>query len=157
MGSQWEFAVWHREPKAGALWQPRGVGWGGRWEEGLRGKGYMYTYGWFMLMYGRSHYNIVIVQLLSPVWFFSIPWTAACQASLSFTNSQRLLKLMSIELVMPSNHLVLCRPLLFVPVFNLFEHQGLFQWVGSSHQVVKVLEFQLQHQSFQWMLRTDFL
>ena len=41
--------------------------------------------------------------------------------------------------------------------FNLSQHQGLFQWVSSSHQVAKVLEFQLQHQSFQWICRTDFL
>ena len=41
--------------------------------------------------------------------------------------------------------------------FNLFQHQGLFQWVSSSHQVAKILKFQLQHQSFQWMFRTDFL
>ena len=46
---------------------------------------------------------------------FATPWTAACQASLSITNSQSLLKLMSIDLVMPSNHLILCRPLLFLP------------------------------------------
>ena len=43
------------------------------------------------------------------------------------------------------------------PIFNLSQHQGLFQWVSSSHQVAKVLEFQLQHQSFQWTLRTDLL
>ena len=43
------------------------------------------------------------------------------------------------------------------PVFNLSQHQGLFKWVSSSHQVAKVLEFQLQHQSFQWTFRTDFL
>ena len=42
-------------------------------------------------------------------------------------------------------------------VFNLSQHQGLFKWVSSSHEVAKVLEFQLQHQSFQWMFRTDFL
>ena len=41
--------------------------------------------------------------------------------------------------------------------FNLFQNQGLFQWVSSSHQVAKVLEFQLQHQSFRWKFRTDFL
>ena len=52
------------------------------------------------------------VQLLSHVQLFAIPWTAACQASKSITNSWSLLKLMSIELVMPSNHLILCRPLL---------------------------------------------
>ena len=43
------------------------------------------------------------------------------------------------------------------PAFNLSQHQGLFQWVGSSHQVAKVLELQLQHQSFQWIFRIDFL
>ena len=65
-------------------------------------------------------------------------------------------QLMSIESVMPSNHLILCHhPSL--PPFNLFQHQGLFKWVSSSHQVAKVLEFQLQHQSFQWTFRTDFL
>ena len=42
------------------------------------------------------------------------------------------------------------------PALNLSQHQDLFQWVSSSHQVVKVLEFQLQHQSFQWIFRTDF-
>ena len=52
------------------------------------------------------------VQSLSCVWLFATPWTAACQASLSITNSHSLLKLMSIESVMPSNHLILCRLLL---------------------------------------------
>ena len=51
----------------------------------------------------------------SHVWLFVTPWTAACQASLSITNSQSLLKLMSIESVMPSNHLILCHPLLLLP------------------------------------------
>ena len=68
------------------------------------------------------------------------PWTTAGQASLSITNSQSLLKLMSIELVMPSNHLILCCPLLFLPSIFLF-HRGLFQWVSYWHQVAKVLEF----------------
>ena len=54
------------------------------------------------------------VQSLSRVQLFETPWTAACQASLSITNSQSLFKLMSIELVMPSNHLILCCPLLFL-------------------------------------------
>ena len=57
----------------------------------------------------------VVVQLLSHVQLFATPWTAARQASLSFIISQSLLKLMSIELVMSSNHLVLCHPLLFLP------------------------------------------
>ena len=55
------------------------------------------------------------VQSLSHVRLFVIPWTAACQAFLSITNSRSLLKPMSIELVMPSNHLILCHPLLLPP------------------------------------------
>ena len=43
------------------------------------------------------------------------------------------------------------------PAFNLSQHQGLFQWVSSSHQIAKVLEFQLRHQSFQWIFRTNFI
>ena len=58
---------------------------------------------------------ILVVQLLSHVPFFGTPQTAACQASLSFTNPPNLLKLISIESVMPSNHLILCRPLLLLP------------------------------------------
>ena len=59
--------------------------------------------------------NISSVQSLSCIWLFVTPWTAACQASLSITNSRSLLKLMSIESVMPSNHLILCHPLLLLP------------------------------------------
>ena len=55
------------------------------------------------------------VQLLSRVQLFATPWTATLQASLSITNSQSLLKLMSIASVIPSNHLILCRPLLLLP------------------------------------------
>ena len=94
----------------------------------------------------------VSVQL-SCVWLFVIPWTAAHQASLSITNSQSLLKSMSIESVIPSHHL--SSPSL--PAFSPSQHQGLFQWISSLHQVAKVLEFQLQHQSFRWIFRTDFL
>ena len=56
-----------------------------------------------------------VVQSLSHVWLFVTPWTAACQASMSFTISQSLLKLMSIESVMASNHLIFCRPILLLP------------------------------------------
>ena len=55
------------------------------------------------------------VQLLSRVWLFATPWTAACQASLSITNPYSLSKLTSIELVMPSNYLILCHPLVLLP------------------------------------------
>ena len=57
--------------------------------------------------------------------------------------------------VMPSNHLILCHPLLLL--ISISQHQGLFQWVSSLHQVAKVLAFQLQYQSFQWIFRVDFL
>ena len=84
---------------------------------------------------------------------FATPWIAAHQASLSITNSRSFLKLMSIKSVMSSNHLILSSP--SPPAFNVSQCQGLFQWVSSSHQVAKVLE--LQHQSFQWIFRVDFL
>ena len=62
---------------------------------------------------GKS--SVSSLQSLSCVWLFVIPWTAAHKASLSITNSWSLLKLMSIEVVMPSNHLILCCPLLLLP------------------------------------------
>ena len=67
------------------------------------------------------------VQSLSHVQIFVTPWTAARQASLSITNSRSLLKLMSIESVMPSNHLILCRPSPSPPAFTFSQHQGLFK------------------------------
>ena len=66
LDSQWEFAVWCRELKPAALWQTKGVVWSGRWEGGLRGSGHVYTYGWFILMYGRNQHNIV--KQLSSNW-----------------------------------------------------------------------------------------
>ena len=75
--------------------------------------------------------------MLSYVRYFVTPWTAACQASLSITNSQSLHKLMPIELdgwaIQPSHHLSSLSP----PAFNLSQHQGLFQWVSSSHQMAQ--------------------
>ena len=88
-------------------------------------------------------------------WLFVTLWTTACQASPSITNSWSLLKLMSTDgdTIQPSHPLLSPSSL----TFNLSQHQGLFQWVSSPHQVAKVLELQLQHQSFQWIFRTDFL
>ena len=96
--------------------------------------------------------TLVVVQPLSCVWLFVTPWTGACQAALSFTISWSLLKFMSTESVMPSNHLILCHLFLL-----LSQHQGLFQQVSSSHQMAKVLEFHHKHQSFQWIFTVDFL
>ena len=95
--------------------------------------------------------ELVVVWLLSRVQLFSTPWTAACQASLSFTISWSLLKLMSIELMMPSNHLILCCLLLLLPsIFprlKVFSNESALciRWPKYSG----VLELQLQHQSFQ--------
>ena len=99
--------------------------------------------------------GISSVQLLSCVWLFATPWTVAWQASLFITTSWSLLKFMSIESVVPSNHLIFCHPL--TSCLQSFQHQGLFKWVRSLHQMAKELKFQLQHQSLQWIFRTDFL
>ena len=105
----------------------------------------------------RGSKLLQFVQSLSCVQLFATPWTAARQASLSITNSQSLLKLMSIESVMPSSHLIFCHPSHSPLPLNLSQHQELLQWVSSMHQMAKVLEFQLQHQSFQCTPRTDLL
>ena len=68
--------------------------------------------------YRKNNTDLILsgsVQSLSHIWLFDTPWTAAYQASLSITNSWTLLKLMSIKLVMPSNHLILCCSLLLLP------------------------------------------
>ena len=87
------------------------------------------------------------VQSFSRVRLFATPWTAAYQASLSITNSQSLLKPMSIESVMPSNHLILCRPLLLLlSIFlsiRVFSNELVLASGGQS------IGFQLQHLSFQ--------
>ena len=87
------------------------------------------------------------VQSLSCVGHFVTLCTAAHQASLSITNSQNLLKLTSIKSMMPSNRLILCCPLLLPP--SIFPSIRVFSKISSLHHVAKVLEFQLQHQSFQ--------
>ena len=107
--------------------------------------------GYWEARYKRqlAHYwCISSVQLLSHVRFFATPWTAACQASLSITQAH---VYWVGDAIQPSHPQSSPSP----PAFNLSQCQGLFQWVSSPHQVVKVLEF--QHQSFQWIFRTDFL
>ena len=98
----------------------------------------------------------VVVQPLSCVQCFATPWTAARQASLSITISQSLLKLMSIKSVIPSNHLILCRPVFLLP--SIFPNIRVFSNESALlYQVTIILEFQLQHQSFQWIFRTNIL
>ena len=90
---------------------------------------------------------LVVIQSLSHVLLFATPWTAACQAILSFTISWSLLELMSTELVMPSNHLILCHPLFPLPsVFpsiKVFSNESVF---ASGGQIIGT---SAQHQSFQ--------
>ena len=83
----------------------------------------------------------------------SCPPPGACQVSVSFSISQSLLKFMYIELMMPSNQLILCHP--FLPVPSVFPSIRVFS--NAWHQVAKVLELQLQHQSFQRIFTVDFL
>ena len=96
---------------------------------------FRYTAKWFIL------YQFSSVQSLSRVRLFATPWITARQASLSITNSRSSLRLTSIESVMPSNHLILCRPLLLLPPIP--PSMSLFQWIKSLHEVANVLEFQL--------------
>ena len=115
------------------------------------------SYKWnhmiWSLLWPTVHFSSV--QSLSRVLLFAIPWIAARQASLSITNSRSSPKLMSIESVMPSSHLILCRPLLLLPPIppsiRVFSNESTLciRWPKLEHQ--------LQHQSFQWTPRTDLL
>ena len=96
------------------------------------------------LIHPDMHVAFTWIFLFSCVRLFMTPWTEACQASLSFTISQSLLTLMSIESVMPSNHLILCRLLLLPSIFPSFR-----VFSNSSYKEANLLELQLQYQSFQ--------
>ena len=88
--------------------------------------------------------DISSVRLLSRVRLFATPWTAACQASLSITNSQSSLRLTSIESVMPSSHLILCHPLLLLPPISAsesFPMSQLLAWGGQSTGVSALASF----------------
>ena len=99
----------------------------------------------------------VCVQLLSHVWLFMTLWTVACQASLSFTVSWSLLKFMSIELVMPNNHLIFCHPLLLlpsvIPSIRVFSRESALhikasQWsfslsISPSHEYLVLISFRI--------------
>ena len=117
---------------------------------------YVYMFIYIMCAYIYIHiyiHTLSSVKSLSHVRILATPWIAARQTSLFITNSQSLLKLIPFDSEMPSSHLIHSHPLLLLPP-NPSQHQGLFQWVNSSHEVAKRLEFQLQHQSFQWTPRT---
>ena len=92
----------------------------------------MFNIFWYIVVIGLQ---FVVVQLLSHVWLFGTPWTAARRASLPVTISRSLLKLISTELVMPSNHLVLCCPLLLpstFPSIRVFSNESALCINGQS-------------------------
>ena len=102
------------------------------------------------------------VQSLSCVQLFATPWTAACQASLSITNSQSLPKLMSIELVMPSNHLILCHPFFLSPSTfpRVFSNESVLciRWPKYRNFSFSIrIEHWTFQCSFQWTFRIDVL
>ena len=119
---------------------------------------FFWIYHNFILLYTVAYiyWSYQSVQSFSCVWLFATPWTAACQASLSIINSPEPTQTHVHRVgdgIQPSYPLSSPSP----PAFSLSQHQGLFQCVGSSNQVAKFFEFQVQHQSFQWILKTDFL
>ena len=135
---QSKFDAWNRALKPVHWDNPEG--WDGEGSgRGFQHGGHMYTHGWFLSVQFSS------VQLLSHVWLCATPWTAAHQASLSITSSRSPPKLMSIELVMPSNHLILCHPLLLLPsIFpsiSVFSNESALRFLsmyGKNHyNVVK--------------------
>ena len=102
-----------------------------------------------------AHGSDVVVQSLSHVQLFATPWTAACQASLSFTIFCSLLKLMSIESVMPSNHLVLCCPLLLPSVFpsiRVFSNESALCIKWPKYWSFRVLELIIKLSVAKWVI-----
>ena len=110
---------------------------------------------WGQKLTDGAQESVVAVQPFSRVWLFVTPWTAARQASLSFTVSQSLLKFMSIESVMPSNYLIFCHLLLLQP--SIFPSNRVFSNEVALCIRWSKMEIQHQHQSFQWIFRVDFL
>ena len=111
----------------------------------------------------RSYIVVAVVRLLSQVQLFATPWTAASQASLFFTISQSLLKLMSIESVMSSNHLILCYPLplppSIFPSIRVFSNESVLhiRWpkywsfsfsIGSSNEYSGLISFRIDRLNF---------
>ena len=119
---------------------------------------------WWAAVYrvSKTQTQFSSVQSLSHVQLFATPWTAACQASLSITNSRSLLKLMSIELMMPSNHFILCHPLLLLPSIlpsiRVFSNESVLhiRWPKYCSFTFSFSIGRNSH-SFQWIFRTDFL
>ena len=107
-----------------------------------------------LLLERKAMTNLSSVQLLSHGWLFVTPWTATGFPAHHQLPEHAQTQVHQVgDATQPSHSLSSPSP----PAFNPSQHQGLFKWVSSSHQVAKILEFQFQHQSFQWIFRTDFL
>ena len=100
--------------------------------------------------WGEQTPLFVVVQLLSRVWLFVTPWTVFPVFHYLPEFAQVHVHWVS-DAIQPSHSLSPS-----FPALNVSQHQSLFQWVGTSHQVAEVLELQLKHQSFQWIFRVDF-
>ena len=129
-----------------------------------------YPFGGLLMKTNISSVQLVVSSFIDPYIFIDCcscsvvsdsvtPWSAAHQVSLYYIILHYLLEFAQTHLHWISNAIQPSHPLSSPspPAFNLSQHQALFQWVSSLHQVAKVLEFQLQHQSFQWIFRPDFL
>ena len=117
---------------------------------------------WFIYIleyYSAIKRNRVLIQFSSVTQLCLTLWDSMDCSMPGFPVYHQLLELTQTYVHWVGDAIQLSHPLLSPspPAFNLSQHQGLFQWVSSSHQVAKVLEFQLQHQSFQWTPRTDLL
>ena len=106
----------------------------------------------FLVLNHTPYCHIVFTYAAFP--FSSVQSLSHVQLFVTLSNPQSLFKFMSIESVMPSNHLILCHPLVLPSIFPSIR---VFSRESALHQVAKVMEFQLQHHSFQWTLRTDLL
>ena len=118
------------------------------------------TFHWLSPCQEKATFYFLFIQLSSVAQscrLFETPWTAVLQASLSFTIY--LPEFAQIHAHWVGDAIQPSRPLPppFPPAFNVSQHQGLSQCVGSSHQVAKVMELHLQYQPFQWIFRIDFL
>ena len=113
----------------------------------------------FSLLYGLTLTSVHDYQFSSVTQSCLTLWDPMDCSTPGFPVHHQLLELIKTHVHWVGDAIQPSHPLSspFPPAFNLSQHQGLFQWVSSSHQVVKVLELQLQHQSFQWIFRTEFL
>ena len=133
--------------QTGAIYQPRGAGLGGRWKGGSGGRGHMYTYGWFMLMFDRKQQNSVKQLSSNSVSSVTQSCLTLCDPMNHSTPSLPVHHQLPEstkthvhwvgDTIQPSHPLLSPSP----PALNLSQHQGLFQSVNSSHEVAKVLEF----------------